>query len=216
MIQEKLIPGRYINLPADYTRTLNAPGGTNDGDFVQVNSMALQLEQSAKTPGMSGRYSRVSVGISSKDHRNFKYLQYIPYRTTYTSLSGVDVLTGFMSGCRVVVYSEGGMRYVGHIGTASDAGKNTTTKNAWNAFTQRPGVQVLAGFNPWAAWSGNLPLARADLGDHFSGVKCVAIVTPGLDLYSVALFKHTQNMEAFRVHAVERMASMTPHELQNI
>lgn len=207
----KLIPGRYINLPTAHTGEANAPGGTNDGDLVPMVSTPLRLEQSTKDPGLGGRYSAVSVGLDSKIHRNFQYLKYIKYRTTFTSFSGVDVLTGFMSGCRVVAYSDRGMRYVAHIGTAADAGKNTITKDAWKAFMRMPGVQYLAGFNPWAAWSANLPIPQAN--DHFTGVKCVAIVTPSLDLYSVALFKHNNNFEAFRIHEVKKMTSLTQQAL---
>ncbi|MBT8071321.1 MAG: hypothetical protein KJN61_02080 [Gammaproteobacteria bacterium] len=214
MIQDKFIPGRYINLPTALTGQVNPPAGTNDGDFVEMTSKPLRLEQSTRNPGLGGRYSGVSEGVATKIHRNFQYLRYIVYRTTYMNMSGVDVLTGFMQGCRVVVYSDRGRKFIAHIGTGSDAARSTSTKNTWNAFARMPGVQLLAGFNPWAQWNNNLPQAQP--GDHFTGVKCIALVTPSLDLYSVALFKHEQNMEAFRVHDIVKMQSMTINELRDI
>jgi hypothetical protein len=215
MIQQKLIPGRYINLPTQLTGQANPPAGTNVGEFVEMTSVPLRLEQSTKDPGLGGHpYSAVHQGVHDKIHRNFQYLRYIVYRTTFMNISGIDVMTGFMQGCRVVVFSDNGRKYVAHIGTGQDVQMNTATKNAWNAFARMPGVQILAGFNPWAQWSNNMPQAQP--GDHFTGVKCVALVTSTLELYSVALFKHENNLEAFRVHDVVQMQSMAPNELMNI
>ena len=56
-----------------------------------------------------------------------------------------DVLTGFMSGCRIARWREGGVTYVGHVGTVeADAAANRAVKRSF-AFSMPRGTTA---FNP--------------------------------------------------------------------
>lgn len=89
------------------------------------------------------------------------WLRYIHGRTAYLPLN-TDVLTGFMSGCLIVRWTQGGNRYIAHVGTVESAGKNqppnsTVKTNFLNRLAGlSPGEKLqVGGYNPAAAWDLN-------------------------------------------------------------
>lgn len=132
-------------------------------------------------PNVSTLGLRKDMGIS------YTWLNYILGRTAKVSATG-DVLTGFMSGCRITTWTDGG-RWVGHIGTIESAGKNeppnSTVKNTFALAMPR---NVL-GYNPAGAFDfGEI----AQVMNGVSGTpsaKILSLVTSGNQFYSILLLE---------------------------
>lgn len=214
MLETKLVKDRYIDLPANLWPKVGGYNQQNAGDFVAIPLKLFNLAQSVRSRAHGGRHSATVEGINPKIHRNFQWLTYYPYRVTHTPITGMDVLTGWMSGCRVVVYRDGSGTHVAHVGTDQDVAQNTATKNAWNQFAQGPHVGIIAGFNPWARYDNNFPPVKA--GDDPNQGKCLALVTTDFRLYSVYLYRQQGTVCTFRISDIDEMPSMTPQQLQNI
>ena len=209
MLETKLIKGRYIDLPANLWPKGVGYNLQNAGDFMPIPLKLFNLTQSVRS--LRGKHSATVQGVNPKIHRNFQWLTYYPYRVTHVPLIGMDVLTGWMGGCRVIVYRDGSGVHVAHVGTEVDVVKNTATKNAWNQFAQGPHVGIISGFNPWARYDGNSPAARA--GEEG---KCLALVTTDYRLYSAYVFRQPGTVCTFRIAEIEEMPSLSPHQLQNL
>ena len=149
MLEQKLIPGRYIELTT--LPPVNAGPAANG--FQEVNWVVQHLDESESSgapvtpnnpmPGFNPtfrqqiaigaqrvgekignqfdrqRVSTTSVGASAKVHRNFVWLEWLGGLVSEVRLNGVDVLTGPMSGCWITTYLRGGLPYVGHVGTVN-------------------------------------------------------------------------------------------------
>jgi hypothetical protein len=127
-----------------------------------------------------------TLGLTKGQSIPYSWLTYVLGRTSKKMLAGGDVLTGFMSGCLIATWMEGGFRYVGHVGTVEDnAPANLRVKQAFAAAMPRDTL----GFYPLAAWDVNTEIVPK--ATKFKGgvtPKVLALVTTGGDFYSILLF----------------------------
>ncbi len=145
-----------------------------------------------------------SHGLNANQNVPYVWVDYVLGRTAYQQTAGIDVLTGFMSGCWIVTWTEGGNRYVGHVGTVESAPKdappNSTVKNTFaNKFTgPAPAASHLKGFNPAGAWNmGEITSvckeSTTNWGNYCGNAKIMALVTRNDHFYSVLMIKSAVN-----------------------
>jgi hypothetical protein len=122
------------------------------------------------------------------------WLCYILGRTAYTPLN-TDVLTGFMSGCLIVQYTEAGQRYVAHVGTVETAAKNqppnSTVKSTFLAKIAglSAGEQMqVKGYNPANAWDYSEILPLQNLFKN-GDAKILSLTTTGGQFFSILMIK---------------------------
>ncbi|MBY6152119.1 hypothetical protein KUV47_02740 [Vannielia litorea] len=142
-----------------------------------------------------------AIGLTSRMNIHHKWLDYRPGATARCHRGHNDVLTGFMSGCLIVTWTDAtGDQWVGHVGTVESEPPNGPT-NTLVKTTARGAMTANAdGFNPAAAWTpmelGNLCAAAAvnmPLGAIGGAPHIMALVTSGGVFYSIALMLHAQN-----------------------
>jgi hypothetical protein len=124
---------------------------------------------------------------------SYSWLAYSPGYTTRIRLQDSDVLTGYMSGCLITQCTEGGVRYVGHIGT--DDFKPEVSRLVKERFTEFLPADAI-GFNPFAAWSDDaIRNSRAEVAEALQVTKLPAeskilgLVTTRGGCYAVLLLK---------------------------
>jgi hypothetical protein len=144
--------------------------------MIEMSSLQSFMRQSNVLPGLNLK----------KDWRNFDWLDYYPLRTSWIPLGSSDVLTGRMTGCYVVVYTENNVTKVAHVGTESTQPKaNNQLKQSWNAFCASPGVTVIKGFKP----SDYVPVGAKNAPPKgFSFLFTIGGVTSTLDLFTLVLY----------------------------
>jgi hypothetical protein len=205
MFQEKLTVGRFINL--------NLPLIANiphlDGDMVATQQLLLTLEQSTKTgsrdEGTRKRESNVVIGQhASKDRRNFQWLPWLPGALTHVAVGGVDVLTGPMSGCDLVLFNLNGVLHAGHLGTEfGKAAANNAIKATWNALaTNHPG-RVIGRFNPLRDFKGPTPTQQ--VGKETTGTKVFGLMTVKCQFYTVWCYPQDDNPTQLRIAALQKI-----------
>lgn len=183
MIEKYFFPGvRYR------WKCPGANGGvTRDGSI--VNSPVVAASPMIYD-GMDGELYRggphvSAVGLTKGMQIPYSWLVYMHGHTTRRMLSGGDVLTGFMSGCLITLWSENGIRYVGHVGTVeANPAQDTRVKDT---FARAMPSQAM-GFNPFAAWD---PGDIANLQRTFKKgpvPKVMALVTTSGKFYSILMF----------------------------
>jgi hypothetical protein len=130
----------------------------------------------------------------------------------------VDVITGEMSGCWIVLYKREGIEYVGHIGTFSTPTDPLTlvVRNAWMAFatTVLPG-DVIAGFNPLGDWRGDIPAQLPGEGS----AAIYGLVTASRELYSIWTYKQPSRAgvgSMLRIAGIQLIESASPREVQGL
>lgn len=135
----------------------------------------------------------------------YTWLNYVLGRTAYKTLAAADVLTGFMSGCRICVYNDAtGARRVGHVGTVESAAKtappNSTVKATFRNAINWVGVAAnLTGYNPALAFGyddikGVCKEAGADWGTLAGNANIMSLVTANRQFYSILMIKRSANL----------------------
>ncbi len=155
----KLIVGRYLDMPKFDNKPLppTAAMKSREGDwvehFVEVDGRNYMITESEGS-GFLGT-TRTSEVVAAetphqKEHRNFRWLPWIPGKVSYVPIAGTDVLSGPFTGCWSVVFKLGSETYFGHIGTEQDkAHKNTVqVKKAWADAIASGVVVPLRACNP--------------------------------------------------------------------
>lgn len=181
MIEQKLVSGRRLNWSVPLAKTYAG----KDGDVVTQPPSMLAIEES--TGAFTKKSNVMAMTVPhAKVHRNFQWLDYCPGKSVVTPLVGMDVLTGEMSGCYIIVIQDGTNRYVAHVGTdfGNDV-RNAAVKKGWLDHIASPNVTVLGGFNPARYWRGPVPEGDAD----FAVGVMLAVVTTALDFYGVMVYK---------------------------
>jgi len=91
-----------------------------------------------------------TVGLAPGAPIRYKWCDYQPGRTARIAINKTNVLTGPMSGCKIVRWTAGNTTYVGHVGTIHGmANVNTLVKGAI-----QPNFDAAStGFDPAAAWA---------------------------------------------------------------
>jgi hypothetical protein len=134
------------------------------------------------------------VGFARNAVVPHSWLCYVLGRTAYVPLN-TDVLTGDMSGCLIVRWTEGGQQRLAHVGTVESAPKNrppnttvkTTFLNRLAGLSAAEQLQV-SGYNPAGAWD---PSEIRPLQDKFKlgNSKIFSLTTATGQFYSILLIR---------------------------
>lgn len=241
MIEQKLIVGRYIELnsprptgmpDASGFQTLAStvlhisesesaatPGASNNTmpgfnpTFAQKAQIFAQRASATVSNQLHRqRTSETLIGQSSKPHRNFIWLEWMPGLVSQVQANGFDVFTGPMSGCWIMSYLRGGKRYIGHVGTDMDPTNANTiaAKRSWNDFAATQPNGSIRGFDPFNAWVGTFPAALP--GE--SALKVFALVTAANTFHAVATYPQTNKPNRIRIAGLQNLHSTLPADGQ--
>ena len=210
MFQEKLVANRFINL--------NLPAVANiphvDGALVPTPQMLLTIEESttsgSRFKGTHKRESNIVVGQhAAKARRNFQWLPWLPGGLTHVVVGGVDVLTGPMSGCDLVLFTEAGAMHAGHLGTNFGApAANNALKTTWNNLAINHPGRIIGRFNPLRDWHGPYPTARP--GKESNGQKIFGLLTTTAEFFIVFTYSQDSNPTQLRIAEVQQVAGANP------
>ena len=132
----------------------------------------------------------------------YMWCDYAQGRTAKKASGAQDVLTGFMSGCPIVRFNEGGFK-VGHIGTVQDPAVNLLVKNGARNFLAT--VNSVTGFFPAAAWATDqIPVAKK----HGANPKVVALVTGAGDFYSILMLQDMKLLQQWVCGGIKKVPAM--------
>jgi hypothetical protein len=145
---------------------------------------------------------------------SFRWLPWVPGAVSQVELGVLDVLTGPMSGCWLMLYTQGRQAFACHIGTLDSPADPQTlaVKEAWRDFaTSAPqnGVKIVSGFNPASAFP---PYPQRKPSD--SGVEIYGLITTVGRLYSI--FFWIQKDLSRRVGALKEVRTAMPDQLKNL
>jgi hypothetical protein len=161
--------------------------------------------------------SRIIEGAGRREHRNFQWLEYFPGAIAEVPLSGLDVLTGKMTGCWLVIYKKPPDKIVtvAHIGTEDSPTTEGTVavKRTWNTFAGTYPIDVIAGFRPSNAWRDSIPpMTSGDIGAEIYG-----LVTADKRLYSIFTYiQRGSDLRLLRIAGIQEMQSVEPRELTDL
>lgn len=155
---------------------------------------------------------------AAKAHRNFRFLPWYSGAISEVRLDTVDVLTGPMSGCWLVLYRHGTTRYAGHLGTDIAAPAATAAvKASWNHFASTNPASVIGGFNPFDAWN-TFPKPKTTLDGPG---RVFGLYTTDEHFYAIFAFQQADPLTKFgtttlRIVDVKRVRSASRTALQNL
>jgi hypothetical protein len=113
-------------------------GAVSDGELRRIWDAPVKLREKNQIRALPGGRTL-----------NFTLLRYIPGLVTYCSVGPNPVFTGYMSGCFLFRFRQGGKLYAAHVGTDdTNQEKNAKVKAVWSAFADRPDVTDVMGCNP--------------------------------------------------------------------
>ena len=146
-----------------------------------------------------------TVGLSKAMHIPHDWLVYAAGYTTKMPLLS-DTLTGYMSGCPIVVWSKNGAQNVGHVGTSNEYPQfNGAVKTAIGA--ELPNSAT--GFFPAAAWSKD---EQADAASKFKKVavipRILALVTSTGTFYSILMMQRSKPLTEFVVAGIRKVGAL--------
>lgn len=211
MLEQKLIVGRYINLPNAVVMPPGVAMGAV-GSFVLVGLQTCHLQEST---GVFTKTSGVQAGAGAKAHRNFRFLPWLSGRISEVDLVTTDVLTGPMSGCWLVTYRKpNGVPHAAHLGTdVAQPGGTAAVNAAWNNFALANPGQVIGGFNPLRHWNGALPVAQA--GEN-ALPRLFGLYTTAGQYHTLVTFQQAANPALLRIAGVQQTPSATLARLQQV
>jgi hypothetical protein len=212
-IESKLTVGKFINMTRP---TVQTPRPNANGTFVTQTVTNMTIEEST---GVLQKQSNIVEGTGTKVHRNFQWLAYFPGVISNVPLSS-DVLTGPMSGCWVVVYSQNGIDSVGHIGTSEQGSPQTAAvKATWHTFANTVGPsKLIGGFNPLNAWPKGTPFPATQSGDGEPDVRGLVTKSnsPIPEMYAVFTYKGDgvkRKSDLRRIADIKKVDSVGPGKL---
>jgi hypothetical protein len=121
-----------------------------------------------------------SFGLQMRMVISHDWCDFATGRTARKAIAGKDVLTGPMSGCYITLFNQGGMNYVGHVGTVGVPSVDSLVKRSFAATMP----QNATGFNPFHAWQGDM-VAMSQR--HGKAMQFCALVTTSGDFYAIAM-----------------------------
>jgi hypothetical protein len=213
MLEDKLLAGRYINLPNNVVM----PPIANlqpVGSFQLVGLTTVHIQEST---GVFTKTSGVAQGASQKAHRNFRFLPWLAGRISEADLQVTDVLTGPMSGCWLVTYRKpNGVPHCGHLGTDVASQANTDgVNNTWNNFAVASAGDVIGGFNPFRWWNANHAIPVAKTGEN--GVpRFFGLYTTTGEYYTMVAFQVLATPALLRIAGIRLTPSSTLLKLQHV
>ena len=210
MLEQKLIVGRFLDLPrAMLTRPGLVPP-QQPGDFVTHPPNIYHIQEST---GVFTKISAVMPGAGPA-HRTFNWLPYTAGLITQVAMFGSDVMTGPMSGCFLITFRKASsVPHVAHVGTHdTDAGQTTAVQQAWNAFALAHTADIVGGFNPLRAWNGALPARQT--GD--AAAYMFGLCTTNNHFFAVFTYQQSNPQTTVRIAGVQQINSATVARLQQI
>jgi len=217
-VLSKLEVDRCIHLPSQWH-----PRAVVAGQFLTDQPKALTIKQSKSVnvapdktvPKIAVKASTIVEGANAKrgkEHRNFHWLGYWGGAISQIVRHGnIDVLTGPMSGCWVVVHRWHNIEHVAHIGKDKmDQAKTNAVIAGWNGHAQAHPDDVIAGFNPFRHWVDRMPERKPgdkDIGG--TGYQCFALVTgdPAPRLFSILTYRQKIDTNLLRIAGIEEVES---------
>lgn len=127
------------------------------------------------------------LGIPKGANVPHAWLDYAPGRTARMALGGLDILTGYMSGCLIARGTTAGAMSAFHLGTIDNRPEvNKTVKEVFhNALP--PDV---TGFFPNRAWTpGEISIIQGRLGGTAGSPSIVGLITSGGAFFSIVMFQ---------------------------
>ena len=214
MISKYFVKGTTYNWTAPTSLNPNQDGtvvvsGQSPGPAMTYAGLDNEIVYGPMPGPLAAMYKRTtspaSLGLNANQNVPYVWVNYVLGRTAYQQTAGTDVLTGFMSGCWIVTWTEAGNRHVGHIGTVESAAKdqppNSTVKATFsNKFTgAAPVGSQLKGFNPAAAWNmGDIKSVCKEAGQNWGNLagnaKLMALVTQNDHFYTVLIIRKSPNL----------------------
>jgi len=209
--------------PANMDGTI-VQSGQNPGPAMTYSGLDNEITYGKMRGPLASVYASTSPpqshGLNANQPVPNIWLNYVLGRTAYMQTAGGDVLTGFMSGCWITTWTEGGNRYVGHVGTVESSPKdqppNSTVKNTFAAkFAGNPSAGTnLKGFNPASAWSLSqirsvCKESTTSWGSYMGNSKIMALVTRNNHFYSILMIKNGNDWicgGSKRVHSKDQAA----------
>jgi hypothetical protein len=162
--------------------------GTKDGSIIAnpdrgVGPMIYDGMDGELTSPSSTHASR--FGLTMGMPIPYRWLFYSVGHTTKRMLAAGDVLTGYMSGCLITLWTDE-VRYVGHVGTADYSAE--ISKKVKGRFAAAMPANT-TGFDPAGAWGPAEIRPKQQKFKLFAEPKILALVTTSQRFYSVLLFK---------------------------
>jgi len=237
---EKLEVGRYVEFQNQQEHAPGPPKGQFAAHPVKTLTLLESTGLSHGDEVAPGRMTRTfgktrtsgfAPGAGAKQHRNFRWLSWWPGFISEVRLEAVDVLTGWMSGCWIMVYNRGGHTYVGHVGTVGGnpaaVADSLAVKACWNAWAAANQASLICGFQPNRHWEDNgeankpAPVSAnvngVASGDHPWHGKILALVTPSRDLHTVYVYRQNQVATRYRIAGRAQIQPVdSPMTLSNI
>ena len=205
-------PGAVSNVPRD---------GSINPTAVVASALTFQdLDPTLFDTNQANKFR--NLGLTRGNAVPHDWLNYV-HGQTATINTNNDVLTGFMSGCIIVVYNDAmGIRQVGHIGTIDGAAKdqppNSTVKNGFAAAmrTNPPTFTNVKGYKLLDAWGGGEMSARTTKFKNppFGGrVRIVSLVTANSQFFSVLLLQRNPQVDEYICGGIKPCYAMGPNLL---
>jgi hypothetical protein len=155
-----------------------------------------------------------TVGLTMRMSIPYNWLVYKLGHTTKRLLIAGDVLTGPMSGCPIVEWTQQGQRWVGHVGTVED--NPGTNKRVKENFGIAMPTQA-RGFYPAAAWTPNDIAAQQIQLDAKSQprARIMALVTSSCEFFSILMFEFlASTRNEWCVGGIKRIPPMNAVQLR--
>lgn len=154
---------------ANLNMTAGAPVPTLSATFKSFPATSQQLG----APAVPGGRPKVSAGINPTANRNFVWLPYHPGFLTLVRFGALPVFTGWMSGCWVGLVTIGGLDYVLHVGTDTNAtSANTiTVKNEMKLAIGRKLVTMRSTWQPLSTAAQTMACVAPDRSFHTYGMQ---------------------------------------------
>jgi hypothetical protein len=168
-----------------------------DYDFKDagVSSAPLsEVSQGIKAGGLTVTETKTGLICCCLGQResqvDFRFLPYAEGAINYCESMGVDVLSGYFSGCIMAIYRRNGSTRVCHVST----GGNNDCKETWERIKKESSVQVVREFKP---------------SDHAPSPKTLGLVTATGDCYAIACTPQNSSsgQMPLRVDAIVKVAA---------
>lgn len=146
-------------------------------------------------------------------HRNLQWLYWFSGEISHVPMNGVDVLTGPMSGCILVMFRHNGVVHAGHLGTdIAHPDNNAAVKDTWNTFATDNEDDVVGGFNPANDWPGGYPAQRRGEG----AARIFGLMTTAQEFWTIFTYQQHNNNNLLRIAGRQRIASKSKDQLKHV
>lgn len=206
MIEKKLVVGRQLDL----SLIPISPPLVTLGGFQTQTRLILNIQESAHS---SDKLRTVALGAhAAKVRRTFQWLSWVPGATNQVPLSGIDLITGPMTGCWVTLYKIGGLPYVGHVGTENERTSTNSieAKRGWDTWSGANTGDLIGGFNPTGDWRGAFPPAINPPKGTDGAFKMFGVVTAFQVFYALFTYEDRNTQGQIRIAGLQKINPTLP------